>query len=142
MSDNYLKGRTAEFIAAKYVKKLGYSVLDRNFTFKRYEIDIVARDGNCIVFVEVRSRCKNALCSGYFSVNKKKKLNIKIASRAYLTSLKNRELAHRFDIIEISWLKDIKFNRFVANRLTLGLFCKYIQKHYALSHFENITIRP
>ena len=66
MSSNYLKGFLAECIANNYVKKLGYKILDKNFSFGKYEIDIIAADKKCLVFLEVRGRSIASLCSGYF----------------------------------------------------------------------------
>ena len=48
-------GRRGEDAAARFLKKQGYRILDRNRFLGKYEIDIIARDGNCIAFVEVKS---------------------------------------------------------------------------------------
>lgn len=49
------KGEEAEALAAEFLKKRGYKVIERNFFTRFGEIDIICRDGNVLVFVEVRS---------------------------------------------------------------------------------------
>ena len=49
-------GNTGEDIATEYLKKQGYIILERNFYCKQGEIDIIAKDKNEVVFVEVKSR--------------------------------------------------------------------------------------
>jgi len=49
-------GALGESIAAKYLQDQGYQVLDQNFTVKYGEIDLVALDEDCVVFVEVKTR--------------------------------------------------------------------------------------
>lgn len=49
-------GARAEQLAAEHLEGLGWRVLERNWRLKEGEIDLVARDGDCLVFVEVRSR--------------------------------------------------------------------------------------
>ena len=56
MINTRLKGRSGEEIAAEYLKKHGYEILDKNFTTEIGEIDIVAAHGGYIVFVEVKAR--------------------------------------------------------------------------------------
>ncbi|MEK7521645.1 MAG: YraN family protein [Patescibacteria group bacterium] len=55
--DNISSGKDGEDKAAKYLLSKGYKILERNFKAKRYgEIDIVAKDKNVLVFVEVKTR--------------------------------------------------------------------------------------
>src|SRR5690625_4461754 len=50
------RGQDAEELAAAYLESKGWTVLDRNYFFQRAEVDIVAFDQTCIIFVEVKSR--------------------------------------------------------------------------------------
>lgn len=49
-------GRWGEDIAAEYLEKKGFRILDRHFQFLHTEIDLVARDGQYLVFIEVKTR--------------------------------------------------------------------------------------
>lgn len=51
--------RKGEEIASKYLKKIGYKIIDRNFRARNTEIDIVALDKDTLVFVEVKTRSSN-----------------------------------------------------------------------------------
>jgi putative endonuclease len=95
-------GSEGEKWAEKFLKKKKkYKILDKNWRHKNGEIDIIAQDGEVTVFVEVRTRRKNALVSGYFSVTKKKKLALKPVLQEYIRQ--NNLKYFRFDIIEIAY---------------------------------------
>jgi putative endonuclease len=95
-------GDEGEELAVKFLKKRKkYKILEKNWRHKNGEIDIIARDGEVTVFVEVRTRQKDALVSGYFSVTKKKKNALKPVLQAYISQ--NYLQYFRFDIIEIAY---------------------------------------
>ena len=58
MNANQNLGRYGEDRAAQFLKKLGYSIVERNWHGPSGEIDIVARDGECLVFAEVKTRSR------------------------------------------------------------------------------------
>ena len=97
-----VRGVKAEILAAKHLKKLGYKILERNWRSGHSELDLIALDDKCLVFIEVRSRQEKALVSGYDSINKHKKSVLLQGIRAYL---KQQPLIHtfRFDVISIDW---------------------------------------
>jgi putative endonuclease len=95
------RGFRGERAAARFLKKAGYRILDTNWRAGHYELDIVAQQAACVVFVEVRGRCIQCLQSGFDSVNRKKKQALQTAIRAYL---KTHHCPHyRLDIISIDW---------------------------------------
>ena len=63
MSKNKEIGRKGESIAIDYLRKKGYSVIHKNYRYRRYEIDIIAMTENTVVFIEVKSR--NSLDFGH-----------------------------------------------------------------------------
>ena len=68
------RGVFGENLAADYCKReLGYAIIVRNWRYKRDEVDLICRDGEVLVFIEVRARAENALVSGFHSVGKHKK---------------------------------------------------------------------
>jgi len=68
----------------------------------RLEIDLVGRDGETLVFVEVKARAAGALVPGYFAaVTKRKKKALLRATRAYVAQLRARPHTIRFDVVEV-----------------------------------------
>ncbi|MDR2911358.1 MAG: YraN family protein [Bacteroidales bacterium] len=93
-------GEVAEKIAERHLLKLGYKILDKNWYYGHYELDIVARDGNELVIVEVKSR--TGLCYEHPSeaVTDAKIRRIVNAADAYIIE-KDLDLETRFDVITI-----------------------------------------
>lgn len=93
----------AEKAAADFLRKqAGYEIVARNWTRgNRLELDIVARDGQTLVFVEVRARAAGALVTGYHSINDSKRKSVQRAGRTYLACLSVRPKAFRFDVVEV-----------------------------------------
>lgn len=98
-------GARGEALAARFLKEeAGYCIVMcnwRNPRDRRDEIDLVCRDGDVLVFVEVKARSVLALVPGYFAVNDRKKRVLRRACKAYLRSLRPAPRTFRFDIVEI-----------------------------------------
>lgn len=94
------KGKFGEDKACKYLKKNGYKIIERNFRLKFAEIDIIARQENTYVFVEVKTRKFGSVIPGCMSVNYRKQQKIMKASCCYLINKKIKP-PMRFDIIEV-----------------------------------------
>ncbi|TVP77455.1 MAG: endonuclease [Puniceicoccaceae bacterium] len=102
-SSRAARGQYGEDLAAAYCRReLGYAIIARNWRYKRYELDIICRQGPVLIFVEVRARAADALVSGFHSVNWKKKKVLHRACKAYIKQLQNKPKHVRFDIIDIS----------------------------------------
>ena len=99
--NNKLKGAIGENQAADYVKKLGFKVLERNFTTKIGEIDIIAQDKNYIVFIEVKKRTSLEYGRPSEAVNYFKQTKIKQVSQIYLQKNNKLNSYVRFDVLEI-----------------------------------------
>lgn len=94
-----------QFAAAWLRRQRGFTVVTRNWRNprdEREEIDLVCRDGEVLVFVEVKSRTRDALVPGYFAVNRRKKRVVRRAVDAYLRLLRHRPHTFRFDVVEIT----------------------------------------
>lgn len=74
----------------------------RNPRDRREEIDLVARDGEVLVFIEVKARGAGALVSGYHAVDRRKKRVLRRAIAAYLRKLAEKPHTFRFDIVEVT----------------------------------------
>lgn len=110
------RGKLGEDYAAKFLRRAGMKVLLRNWRHGRDEVDIVALEGDCLVFVEVKTRAETDWRGGYAAVNTRKRNAQKRAVRAYLKSLRERPSAHRFDIIEVVLAPDDALVRIVHHR--------------------------
>jgi putative endonuclease len=98
-------GAAGERLAAEFLHgRQGYVIVARNWRNprdEREEIDLVCRDGDVLVFVEVKSRPDTALVRGYFAVDRRKKKVLRRAIHAYLTRLRTRPRTFRFDVAEV-----------------------------------------
>ena len=56
MAEHNIKGEEGESLAQNYLSELGYQILESNWRFQKAEVDIIAKDGNFLVFVEVKCR--------------------------------------------------------------------------------------
>ena len=93
--------RAGEFLRREH----GFVIVARNWRNprdRREEIDLVARDGDALVFIEVKTRTARALVSGYHAVNSRKKAIIRRAIKAYLAGLAEKPRTFRFDIVEVT----------------------------------------
>ena len=97
-------GKIGEDYAVKFLKKTGYKILCRNFKNYYGEIDIVARDNNYTVFVEVKTRTSTDFGYASEAVNYRKQNKITTVAQMYLDSQHSDYV--RFDIIEVYLNKD------------------------------------
>lgn len=93
-------GKQGEEIAVKYLMDKGYEILERNWRNRHKEIDIIAKDGNELVVVEVKTRKSNDYGDPDFAVNKQKQRLLISAANAYIFR-NNLDINTRFDIISI-----------------------------------------
>jgi putative endonuclease len=100
------RGDEGERLAEAWLRReRGYRVVVRNWRNprdRREEIDLVCRDQETLVFVEVKARAEGALVPGYYAVDARKKRVLLRAARSYLRQLRERPRTYRFDIVEIT----------------------------------------
>ncbi|HXS67841.1 MAG TPA: YraN family protein [Candidatus Polarisedimenticolia bacterium] len=94
-------GALGERAAKKHLKQLGLKYLTANFRSERGEIDLVFRDDDCLVFVEVKTRSSEDWLRPAAVVNKRKRLLLCQTALDYLRLLKNPPVKIRFDIVEV-----------------------------------------
>jgi len=94
-------GKKGEEIAASYLRKQGYKILEKNYRTKLGEIDIIANDNGCISFVEVRSINNLSFILPEDTINKNKELQIMRVALAYIKRYKLENKSCRFDVISI-----------------------------------------
>lgn len=88
-------------MAVDYLAALGYSILDRNWRGSRCELDIVARDGLCLVFCEVKTRSSAARGYPIEAVTPRKLDNIRSAALTWLANHRVRHSGMRIDVVGI-----------------------------------------
>lgn len=101
-------GLKGEEIAAAYLTKKGYKILERNWFYDRKEIDIIAQDGLEIVIVEVKTREGDYYEEPWEAVSTKKIRNIVDVADAWL-NYRKIDLETRFDVISIIFLDDVNY---------------------------------
>lgn len=100
-------GIKGENLATKFLKKKGYRIIARNYKTPIGEIDIIAQDGNTIVFVEVKTRADELFGHPFEAVNKRKRKKLKDLALLYLKR-QGKEYPLRFDILSILYRDDGK----------------------------------
>jgi putative endonuclease len=101
------RGQEAEELAAGYLERQGYRILERNFFWKGLELDIVATDEDLIAFVEVRSLREDLGFNPIASIGPRKRAQLIRAAKVYLSQKKLFGTADcRFDVIGVVRSRD------------------------------------
>lgn len=100
MSDKIKKGNEGEALAAQFLIDKGYQLLERNYRFKRSEIDLIVQKNNCLVFVEVKLRTSIAFGYPEEFVSAKKAAKIMEGAEQYIYQT-NWSGNIRYDIVAI-----------------------------------------
>ncbi len=96
-------GRRGEDEAVRHLKRQRMRIVDRNHANRYGEIDIIARDGAQLVFVEVRTRSSQAHGTPAETVNLRKQQKLTRAAAAFLQRRPERTSSPRFDVVTIVW---------------------------------------
>ena len=104
---NIIVGQKGEDLACDFLKKAGYKIIERNWHYsKNAEIDIIALDKDCLVFVEVKARTSLNYGHPFEAISKSKIEKIRSAISAYLKLTEVKHKDYRFDGIAIIGLKN------------------------------------
>jgi putative endonuclease len=95
------RGERGERAAETYLKAQSMKFLARNFRSERGEIDLVFRDQDCLVFVEVKTRSSESWTRPAAAVDARKRRLISLTALDYLKLLRNPPVKFRFDIVEV-----------------------------------------
>lgn len=99
--DTRSAGKKGENAAARYLKRKGYAIVEKNYSCRFGEIDIIAENRDYLVFVEVKARNRNSIASPREFVDKKKQKRIILTAQMYL-SCHDTDKQLRFDVVEVS----------------------------------------
>lgn len=114
-------GRLGELEAARFLERNGYRILERNFRCRSGEIDIIARQGDTLVFVEVKTRAGEAFGSPEESVGGGKQRRMALAASYYLEKTGCHDTDARFDVVAVE-LKEGRFEcRLIRDAFESGL---------------------
>ena len=97
------KGKASERLAVAYLQRQGYEIRATNVRYPVGEIDILARDGPALCFVEVRARHSIAFGAAADSITARKRQHLMRAARWYLHRLREPPALVRFDVVAIDW---------------------------------------
>jgi len=94
-------GQHGESMAAQYLQQAGYTILHRNYRYKRAEVDIIAQKGDLLVFVEVKTRASDVYGYPEEAVSPRKEELLLTAAAAFI---EQQDWQHeiRFDIISVT----------------------------------------
>ena len=93
-------GEKGEDLAVEFLQKKGYKILDRNWRFKKAEVDIIAQKNEVLIIVEVKTRTSNYFGNPQDFINQKKVQLLVEAANEYVIS-KDLDVEVRFDIVAI-----------------------------------------
>lgn len=94
-------GHRGENLAAKFLKREGYAILNRNVHAGRYEVDIIAREDDTVAFVEVKTRRSDEVAYPEDNITQKKRLHLSRAARILMPSYDEPGLYFRFDVVAV-----------------------------------------
>lgn len=101
MNSNHEVGQRYEHLAVQYLKGLGYQILEQNYRCRQGEVDIIAADGDCIVFCEVKYRKNQKHGYPEEAVTPAKQQKISRTALYYLYQNQLTDCMCRFDVIGI-----------------------------------------
>jgi len=120
------RGELGERLAKKHLRRLGLKFLTANFRTDRGEIDLIFRDGDCLAFVEVKTRSSEEWVRPAAAVNRERRRRLSRAALDYLRLLKNPAVKIRFDIVEVLLAEgEVREIRHLPNTFAMEKPCRY-----------------
>jgi putative endonuclease len=113
-------GEKGEAIAVRQLKKNGYKILETNYLTKVGEIDIIAKDKDTIVFVEVKARRSVNFGSPKGAVTSQKQKKISLVALYYLKASNQITAKARFDVVAVSLNRDKPRVEIIKNAFELA----------------------
>lgn len=101
MTTSHEVGRRGERAAVRWLRERGYRILETNYRWRRAEIDVIARDGSQVVFVEVKTRKVTAFGSPEGAVDRRKQAQIAKVAAHYLQVRGMEGVDCRFDVLSL-----------------------------------------
>jgi putative endonuclease len=125
-AEHLRRGELGERAAKRHLRKQGLKFLTANFRSARGEIDLVFRDGDCLAFVEVKTRSNEDWSRPAASVDARKRKLLSQTALDYLRLIKNPEVKIRFDIVEVLLADgEVREVRHLPNTFTMAKPYRY-----------------
>lgn len=96
-------GDAGEDLAAAALKKQGYRIIERNFSCPLGEVDLIARQGDFLVFVEVKTRRGASFGGAAEAVHPAKQAKLMRLAEYYMNEKRLKEAKVRFDVVAVNW---------------------------------------
>lgn len=113
-------GEKGESLAAWYLKKNGYKIIEQNYRTQLGEIDIIAKEKKTLVFVEVKARRSTRFGNPKWAVTPKKQRKISMVALYYLKTTNQTSAKARFDVVAITSNQDQPQIEIVKNAFELA----------------------
>ena len=113
-------GQEGEALAARHLKKNGYRIIEKNYRTKLGEIDIIAKDKDTLVFVEVKSRRSWQFGNPKAAVTPRKQRKISMVALHYLKSTHRTNVSARFDVAAVTITHDKPQIEIIKNAFDLA----------------------
>jgi putative endonuclease len=101
-----LLGKEGEDKAARFLTKQGYRIIERNYSTRNGEIDLIAMHEGALVFIEVKTRTSDAFGAPELAVNQRKQQRMMKAALGYIKYKKLHQVPCRFDVVAITTTSD------------------------------------
>lgn len=113
-------GKSGEDLAVSFLKKNGFEILERNYRFGHKEIDIIGKDKNTIVFIEVKTGRSKNFGSPQERVNLKKQKSLIEVAQDYIQKNNLPNFDFRFDVVAIEFEKGNRKIEHIKNAFMVG----------------------
>ena len=101
MAESHETGRRAEGVAAAYLERRGWHVVDRNWRFHHKELDLVAERDGLVAFVEVKARAESGWGSALEAITARKRRDLAVAARGWIALRGGGYHSFRFDAVVV-----------------------------------------
>jgi len=115
IASTHAQGVRGEELAREYLEHRGMEILEANYRFGRGEIDIVAADGEYLVFCEVKMRQSEEYGPPEYALTARKQQQVRRVALGYLAERRLRDQACRFDVVAIDWQGSLPHIRHLPN---------------------------
>jgi putative endonuclease len=113
-------GKLGEELALKRIKRLGYKKVIRNYTCPLGEVDLIAMDGDTLVFLEIKTRKGRSVGFAKEAVNERKRRQVSKVALAYMKAKNCCDAKARFDVVAVSLGKGMPEIELIKNAFELN----------------------